>query len=662
MAGFYVTTPIYYVNDAPHLGSAYTTIACDALARFHRARGEDTWFLTGTDEHGEKIEEAAKGAGRSALEHADIYVERFRDAWRGLDISNDDFIRTTEPRHKAFVVELWKKLVDAGDIYKGQYEDWYCVACEAFYPDAQQLREGERRLCPTHRRELQLVKEESYFFRMSKYQDRLLAYIKDHPGFIQPEYRKNEVVAFVESGLRDISVSRTSFKWGIPVPGDPEHVIYVWIDALTNYISALGGPGSELYGRFWPGIHLIGKDILRFHAVYWPTMLMSAGLPLPRAVFAHGWWTVNGEKMSKSLGNVVDPLKLAADLGPDAVRYFVLRETAFGADGDFSFDAFLGRFNSDLANDLGNLVHRTVAMTQQFLGGQVPSFVPGAFEGEALHMRLAEAAVRAREEVARHLEELSPTRALEALFELVRAGNKYIDEAAPFRLAKDPARRAEVEHVMRGLLETCAWCALLAGPFMPRKAAEILDRLGVEGGPERIVRWPQHWGRVLKSGGKVAPGEPLWPRLDDDRKAALKAAWGVKPAGPKAEKTEKPAKPAPDKPDKPAEAPGTIQIEDFQKLDLRVAVVRAAEKVPKADKLLKLTLDVGGQTRTVLAGIAEAYTPEAVIGRSVIFLANLAPRTMRGVTSEGMILAAGDGKTLALSALEHELPPGTKVR
>ena len=385
---------------------------------------------------------------------------------------------------------------------------------------------------------------------------------------------------------------------------------------------------------------------------------MAAGLPLPKTVFAHGWWTVKAQKMSKSLrqrGRSAERSRPTSASTRCATS--CCARCRFGPDGDFSFDAFLGRFNSDLANDLGNLLNRTLAMAQKFLDGVVPQLVPGAFEGQALHTRVPELAVHVRDEVARHLEELSPTRALETLWELVRAGNKYIDEAEPWVLAKNPARRGELEHVLRNLLEAITWCALLVGPFMPRKAGEILDRLGVPGGPERLARWPQAWGRELKSGGKVAPGEPLWPRLDDDRKAALKAGWGVKAPAPKADKAKADKKPAVE-----AAPPASIAIEDFQKLDLRVAVVRTAEKVPKADKLLKLTVDVGGETRTVLAGIAEAYAPEAVVGKRVIFLANLAPRTMRGVTSEGMILAAGDGPSLALSALDHEVPPGSKVR
>ncbi len=672
---FYVTTPIYYVNDAPHIGSAYTTIACDALARYHRARGQDTWFLTGTDEHGQKIEEAATAAGRTPIAHADHFVARFQDAWRKLDISNDDFIRTTEQRHKDVVADIWRRLEAAGAIYLADYEDWYCVGCESFYTETQ-LVPGDAPgvfLCPDHKRPVQRLKEQSYFFRMAQYAQPLLDYIEAHPGFIQPDFRKNEVVAFVKAGLRDLSVSRRTFKWGIPVPGAPEHVIYVWIDALTNYMSALGGPGAAQYDKFWPqAVHVIGKDILRHHAVYWPTMLLAAGLPLPKTVFAHGWWTANGQKISKSLGNAIDPLGLAADVGVDALRYFLLRETSFGLDGDFSHDAFLGRLNSDLANDLGNLVHRCVKMTELYAGGVIPRLEPGAFEDHPVHGKLAALAIHARDTVAEHMERLQPTRALEALWELVRGGNKYIDDAAPWVQAKDPARAAELSHTVRHFLEALSWIALMVAPFMPKKAGEILDRLGVPGGPERLLRWPRAWGRELTSGQKVVPGEPLWPRLDDDRKAELKARWGVKPADKKPEKGHDKGS---DKGDKKAEKsaekapatvaappPGSISYDDFKKLDLRVAVVTTAEKVPKADKLLKLTLDLGGETRTVVAGIAAAYAPEALPGKKVIFLANLAPATIRGVRSEGMILAAGDEQVIGLSAIDCDVPPGTKVR
>ena len=672
-APFYITTPIYYVNDVPHLGHAYTTIVADALARYHRARGTDTRFLTGTDEHGQKIEEVAQKRGLEPKAHADEVVERFRATWQNLDIAHDDFIRTTEPRHEAVVAEVWRRMAAAGDVYLGEYEGLYCVSCEAFYTEGQ-LDAGE--LCPTHKRAVTRVKEPSYFFRLSRYQEPLLAHIDANPDFIQPESRRNEIVAFLRTGLRDISISRTTFRWGIPAPGDPAHVIYVWVDALTNYVSALGGPSAPLYERYWPGAcHLLGKDILRFHAVYWPAMLLSAGLPLPRTLFAHGWWTLRGEKISKSLpATRVDPNQLAADLGPDALRYFLLREVPLGVDGDFSYESLIGRVNSDLANDLGNLLHRTLAMTDKYVGGIVPAAAP-ELDATGAHAELAALAERVRAETERHFDAFAPSRALESIWELVRAANRYVDVAAPWTLAKDPTRRRELEHVIHTFLEAALWAALLAAPVIPRKAGVLLEQLGV---PELVGGWPSRWNCELPAGRTTTRGAPLFPRIDEDRQAELLARWlppesGADAGG--ARQTDAPAttKPAAtaaterptatkQKPPAPAAPPGMIPYDDFARLDLRVARVLTAERIPGADKLLRLALELGGETRQVVAGLAEAYSPEALIGRSVIFLANLAPRRIRGVESQGMILAAGEEQVLALSALDRDVPPGTKVR
>ncbi|MBI4508244.1 MAG: methionine--tRNA ligase [Deltaproteobacteria bacterium] len=653
MRAFYITTPIYYVNDVPHLGHAYTTVAADALARYHRARGHATWFLTGTDEHGQNIEDVARARGKTPKQHADEVVVRFMDTWKRLDVSNDDFIRTTDERHIKVVHETWKRMEAAGDIYLGSYEGLYCKRCEAFYTEGQ-LEEGRR--CPVHQAEATVVKEPSYFFRMSKYQDRLLEYYEKNPQVVLPEMRRNEIVSFIRSGLRDLSISRTSFKWGIPVPGDEKHVIYVWVDALTNYISALGGEGSEKYKTFWPSaVHLIGKDILRFHAVYWPAMLMSCGLPLPKHVLAHGWWTVRGQKISKSLpATRVDPNRLAEDIGPDSLRYFLLREVPLGLDGDFSYEALIGRHNSDLANDLGNLLHRTLAMTEKYVGGVVPRVTPALDETEP-HKTIAGLAIRARDEAERHFEALAPSRALEAIWEFIRGANRYVDAAAPWTLAKDPARRSELDHVVHTFLEAGLWAAWLAAPVIPRKAREILGQLGLADAP---IRWPTAWNQELSPGSRIQRGAPLFPRIDEAKQAELLSRW-IPPEAQAAPPSVGAA--ALSQPESVAGS-GTITYEEFARLDLRTAVVKHAEHIPKADKLLKLQLDMGGETRQVVAGIAEAYKPEDLLGRQVIFLANLKPAVIRGIESQGMILAAGDKQVLALSALDRDVPAGTKVR
>ncbi len=516
MRPFYVTTPIYYVSGAPHVGHAYTSVAADALARYHRARGAPTYFLTGTDEHGEKIEAAASKAGTNPLAFADAIVDKFKSAWAVLDIGYDDFIRTTEPRHEAVVVDLWKRIEAAGDIYLGEYEGWYCVECEAFYTEGQ-MADGQT--CPIHGKPLSRVKEPSFFFAMSKFQDRLLEHFEKHPEFVQPESRRNEIVAFIKTGLRDLSVSRTTFKWGIPVPGHPEHVIYVWLDALANYISALGGPGDPRFEKFWPeAAHLLGKDILRFHAVYWPCFLMSAGLPLPKTLFVHGWWTLRGQKISKSLpATRIDPVQLAQDVGADAVRYFLLREVPLGLDGDFTYESLIGRLNSDLANDLGNLVNRTLAMTDKYVGGVIPKH-KHSLDAEGVHADLAALAKRVKEETERCFDSFAPSRALEAIWELVRGANRYVDSAGAWTLVKDPAKKADLDHVLHTFLESVLWAALLVQPVMPAKAAEIFMQLGLDPAAWKN-RWPNEWNHDLPHGGKIAKGAPLFPRIDEARQA-----------------------------------------------------------------------------------------------------------------------------------------------
>jgi methionyl-tRNA synthetase len=616
---FYITTPIYYVSDVPHLGHSYTTIVADALARYHRLRGTRTGFLTGTDEHGQKIARMAEERGLGPRQYADKIADAYRAAWKALEISNDDFIRTTDADHEAMVQDLWRRLEKNGDIYLGDYEGWYCVACEQFYTE-KELLDGN--LCPTHRRPVEKVKENSYYFRLSKYEKPLLDYFEAHPEFIQPENRRNEVRAFVRQGLQDLSVSRTTFTWGVPVPGQAQHVVYVWMDALVNYLSATRR--ATLSG-FWDDdvqiVHLIGKEISRFHAVYWPAMLLSAGLRLPTTIFCHGWWTVDGEKMSKTQGNVVDPLKLSNDVGVDAFRYFMLREVPLGADGDFAHDAFITRYNAELCNDLGNLLNRALGKLAQGIAPRSSAADPF---GCAARL----------EATARAMDQLQPSRALEEIWALVRSGNTYIDQKAPW---KAESNRVEI---IGNVLELCRQLAWVLEPFLPERSAEMRRQLGVDE--------PAHWPSWQERTFSPLAGTPLFPRIDDVRKQELLARWVHKAAA---------AAPT------PASDGSEVSFEEFGKLELRVAEVVAAESIPKAKKLLQLTVDLGAQgRRQVVAGIAESYKPEELIGKRVIFLANLKPATIRGVLSQGMILAAGDDEVLALSALDRATPLGTRVR
>ncbi len=502
---FYITTPIYYVNDVPHIGHAYTTLAADVLARYKRLKGYDVFFLTGTDEHGQKVEKAASAAGETPLELADRVMKRFQALWEKLEISHSDFIRTTQERHKKGVSHLFNRVLEKGDIYLGEYEDWYCTPCETFWTETQLIDFK----CPDCNRPTEKLKEESYFFRMSKYQQQLLAHIEENPDFIQPKSRRNEIISFVKEGLRDLSVSRTTFSWGIPVPGNDKHIIYVWFDALSNYITALGYPeeGGN-FGKFWPAsIHLIGKDILRFHTVYWPTFLMAAGLPLPKKVFAHGWWTVEGQKMSKSLQNVIEPNMLIDRYGVDAVRYFLLREVPFGLDGDFSHTALVHRINSDLANDLGNLLNRSTAMVNKYFNGLVQE--PGELSELDLALRnKTEAMVR---QVDGFLEDLAFSKALQAIWEVVSAGNKYIDETAPWALAKDPAHQERLATVMYCLLESQRITYYILSAFMPKTAVKALNYLGIHEAPDEAGL---AWGR-LSPGMLVMKAEALFPRIED---------------------------------------------------------------------------------------------------------------------------------------------------
>lgn len=631
MSKFYVTTPIYYVNDVPHLGHAYTTIAADVIARYKRLKGYEVFFLTGTDEHGQKIEKAAKAKGISPKELADSVVVNFKKLWERFNISYDHFIRTTDDYHERVVQEIFQRLYEKGDIYLGEYEGWYCTPCESFWSKSQLI---EGKCCPDCGRPVERLKEKSYFFRLSTYQDKLLKFYEDNPDFVMPEFRMNEVKAFVKQGLEDISISRTTFRWGIPVPFDNEHVIYVWFDALFNYVSGIGySTDQEKFEKFWPAdLHIIGKDILRFHAIYWPAFLMAAGIEPPKRVFAHGWWTVEGRKMSKSLRNVVDPNRLIDAYGADAVRYFLMREVPFGLDGDFSHKALAHRINGDLANDLGNLLYRVLTMTIKYSDGVVPE------PTEDRDRELENLCKKMIEDVDRYLDKQAFNRALESIWEVIRAANKYVDVKAPWSLYKEN-KREELGNVLYNLLETLRLVAVLLYPFMPVKMDEMLSQLGVESTPTvKDVAWG-----VLVPGTKVKKGKPLFPKLDEEE-IAKKIEKEVKEAEKEEEKVEE------------------ISIEYFSKLKIVVAKVLEAERVPKTDRLIKLVLDVGSEKRTVVAGIGAWYEPQDLVGKKVLYLYNLKPRKLRGVLSQGMILAASKDDKLYLPEFPENTPVGAQVR
>lgn len=659
---FYVTTPIYYVNDRPHVGHAYTTLAADTLARWHRLKGSPSYSLTGTDEHGQKIEQAASKAGVSPQEHADLYSAPFRDMVSAIGASPDDFIRTTEERHKRFVHQLWRAMREAGDIYLGKYEGWYSVSDEAYFTE-DELVNGK---APTGS-EVSWMVEESYFFRLSKYGEALLTHIDAHPDFIQPQSRANEIKRFVEGGLQDISISRSNFSWGIPVPDDDKHVIYVWVDALSNYISALGGTESARYEQFWrASCHLIGKDILRFHAVYWPCFLMSAGLPLPKTIFAHGWWTVEGEKMSKSKGNAIDPHAAVQAVGADAFRYFLLREISFGSDGDFSQSALLTRVNSDLANDYGNLLNRTLGMLGKYRASVTPAELQpqgsGALAG--FEAQLLEAHSHARGELDQAMSELRFHDALRAIWSLVSAGNKYVDQCAPWTLAKaGEERAAELDRAIYNLCELLRVVGIWTLPFLPTKAVELLEALRVaaeEWTWDRTASWGQ-----LALGVELAKPKALFPRLEGPlllTRAAVEAA-AKSEAGVAPEFTPEVTPQTSTQDDKlPKAAPAPVEFDDFLKLHIKVAQVLTAAPHPNADRLLVLTLDAGEpEPRTVCAGIAAAYAPADLVGARVALLSNLKPRKIRGVVSQGMLLAAGEGEGVRLMSVDPSVPVGSRV-
>jgi methionyl-tRNA synthetase len=674
MAAFYLTTAIDYVNSRPHLGTAYEKIAADVIARYRRLAGDDVHFVMGNDEHSQNVFRKAKELGEDPLAYCDRMAGEFLDVWKRLDISFDDFIRTTEPRHKAGVQQLVSRMTATGDIYEGHYEGWYCVSCEAFKQE-KDLVEG---LCPVHRTTPDWIREKNYFFRLSKYQQPLLDHFAAHPEFLVPDIRRNEILRLIAGGLEDISVSRAGQAWGIPMPDDPQSVIYVWVDALINYISAVGyGTDEVLRERWWPAdLHVIGKDITRFHAVIWPAMLMSAGLPLPKQIFGHGWVHFKGEKMSKSLGTAIEPLDAVQRFGPDPLRLYLVKEIAFGGDGDFTWDRFEDRYNVDLANNLGNLVNRIAAMAHKYRGGRLE---PGA----GAPGRLAGVAAQAVADYRRDMDAFALERGAAAAFRIVDAANEYIASTEPWALARDAARRDELSQVLFDVAEAVRVAAVLLLPIMPRSAAEILRRVGETAGGDTIRLADAAWRR--DGARELAKAEALWPRVEavpaggvsesgargpvntTMSRPGLEAARDqrgkpVEEQTPASTVTSAPA-PGPSAPPDAAAAATRISLDDFMKVDLRVAKVLAAEKVPNSRKLIKLTIDVGTEQRTLVAGIAESYEAEALVGRTIVMVFNLQPAKLMGIESNGMVLAASpDGGKPTLVGFDQDVAPGTRVR
>ncbi|OQW32106.1 MAG: methionine--tRNA ligase [Nitrospira sp. SG-bin2] len=667
---FYITTPIYYVNDVPHIGHAYTTIAADVLARYWRLRGRDVFFLTGLDEHGQKVQQAAAKAGIDPQAHCDKLAPQFQDLWKRLNISTNAFIRTTDVQHKSIVQQYLQELFDKQLIYKADYTGWYCTFDERFWTE----KDVVGGLCPDCKRSVEQLSEHNYFFKMGQYQDRLIDHIKQHPHFIRPESRRNEVLGFLTTQkLSDLSISRpkSRLSWGIELPFDKNYVTYVWFDALVNYVSALEYlPQQKPAGnRFWPAnVHLVGKDILTTHAVYWSTMLMALNMPLPETIFAHGWWTVDGEKMSKSRGNVVDPNKMVETYGVDAFRYFLLREVPFGFDGDFSTEAFVGRINSELADDLGNLLSRSLTMIERFADGIIPSARPNKDFSD-----------KAGEVVARvyvHLDRLEFGKALEAIWEIVQSTNQYIDKTAPWKVAKGIGTKDHLNEILFHLAAALKTLGILLYPFMPGKAEEILRQTGSAWNPSGYfpalaIDWNDLPGR------KVVKGEPLFPRIEIATETVAVDETVITKAQTTAA-SKKGATPVSDTPATPQPAPAAmpttqtaasatpaapqITIDEFIKIQLKTAKVISAERVPKSEKLLKLQVSLGTEQRQIVAGIGKKYEPESLVGKTIVIVANLKPAKLMGIESQGMVLAAGDSEVRGLATILEEVDPGTKVK
>lgn len=643
---FYITTPIYYPSGHLHIGHAYTTVAGDAISRYKRLKGFDVRYLTGTDEHGQKIQKKADEKGVTPQAYVDEIVSGIQVLWDKLDISHTDFIRTTEARHKEVVEKIFKQLLDQGDIYLDEYEGWYCTSCESFFTE-RQLESGN---CPDCGGPVEVVKEESYFFKMSKYVDRLLEYYEQNPDFIQPESRKNEMINnFIKPGLEDLAVSRTTFDWGIKVPGDAKHVIYVWIDALSNYITALGynTDNDELFNKYWPAdVHLMSKEIVRFHTIYWPIMLMALDLPLPKQVFAHGWILMKDGKMSKSKGNVVDPISLTDRYGLDALRYYLLREVPFGSDGVFTPEGFVDRINFDLANDLGNLLNRTVAMIDKYFDGAVPAFVKGETDVDQELETMAEETVTAFEEAMDHMQF---SVALSTIWQYISRTNKYIDENEPWVLAKDEDKKGRLGNVMAHLVDSLRRTAILLRPFLTETPNKIFSQLGIEEETLQSFETLRAFG-LVKAGTRVDKQGPIFPRLDVEEEVQAIKQMMTKPVEDKQTELE-PIK-------------EEIIFDDFLKLDLRVAEVIKAEKMKKADKLLKIHVDLGHEKRQIISGIAKYYEPEALVGKKVIVVANLKPVKLRGELSQGMILTGEDpeGHLSLTTVQDTDLPNGSVVK